>query len=199
MGFFQYIKSKEFLLTIISIAAISILLFFGLGRWMNSYTNHDEKIQVPNLEKLSLSETEKALFDANLSLFVIDSASFNPDFPPKSVIEQDPEAGDFVKENRKIYLTLNPSNYRKVEIPNVLDQTKRQVVTRLKSAGFRIGEERFIPDLGKNVVRMLEIKGQEITPGDLLPKNTLIDLVLGDGLDGKVIDTLATLDSIPNE
>jgi hypothetical protein len=32
------------------------------------------------------------------------------------------------------------------------------------------------------VVRGLEIKGTQIEPGDRLAKNTIIDLVLGDGL-----------------
>ena len=134
----------------------------------------------------------------DLTFVVIDSASFNPDYPPKSVIEQNPEPGDFVKKNRKIYLTLNPSDYRKIEVPEVLDQTKRQVVTRLKSAGFRIGKERFIPDLGKNVVRMLEMKGKELKPGKKISKNSIIDLVLGDGLEGKQMDSIVKLDIVPN-
>ena len=198
MGFFQYIKSKEFLVTIISIFAIIFLLIFGLGSWLNHYTHHNEKIEVPNLEKMSLFETKRELYKYDLTFVVIDSASFNPDYPPKSVIEQNPEPGDFVKKNRKIYLTLNPSDYRKIEVPEVLDQTKRQVVTRLKSAGFRIGKERFIPDLGKNVVRMLEMKGKELKPGKKISKNSIIDLVLGDGLEGKQMDSIVKLDIVPN-
>lgn len=199
MGFFQYIKSKEFLVTIISLIAIIVLLIFGLSSWLNYYTHHDEKIEVPNLEKMSLFETQRELYKSNLTFVVIDSVSFNPEYPPKSVIEQNPEPGDFVKKNRKIYLTLNPSNYRKVEVPDVLDQGKRQVVTKLKSAGFRIGKERFIPDLGKNVVRKLEVKGVELKPGKKLSKNSIIDLVLGDGLEDKEMDSITKLDNIPNE
>ncbi|MEN8124135.1 MAG: PASTA domain-containing protein [Bacteroidota bacterium] len=191
MGFFQYFKSKEFLVTIISILAIIFLLIFGLSSWLNYFTHHNEKIEVPDLKKLSLFETNRELYKVNLTFVVIDSASFNPDYPPKSVIEQNPEPGDFVKKNRKIYLTLNPSDYRKIEVPEVLDQTKRQVVTRLKSAGFRIGKERFIPDLGKNVVRKLEIKGKELKPGMKIAKNSIIDLVLGDGLESKQKDSIA--------
>ena len=187
---FQYIKSKEFLRTIISIIVIVLLLIFGLMKWLNYHTKHDKKIEVPNLDKLTLDKTEKVLQKINLNFIVIDSASFNPKYPPKSVIEQNPVAGDFVKENRKIYLTLNPSGYRKITIPNVLDQTKRQVVIQLKSVGFRIGKERFIPDLGKDVVRGLEINNKEIMPGNKLPKNTIIDLVLGDGLEERKRDTL---------
>ncbi len=183
MGIFGYVKSKEFLRTVILIVAVSFLLIFLLGKWLNYHTKHDQRVAVPNLEKLSLEDTEEKLTTLSLRYVVIDSASFNPKFPPKSVIEQNPAAGDFVKENRKIYLTLNPSDYRKISVPNVIDNTKRQVVTQLKSVGFEIGKERYIPDLGKDVVRGLEVNGKKIDPGVRLPKNTKIDLVLGDGLE----------------
>ncbi len=190
MNLIQYIKSKEFLRTLIMILVLVIILIFGLSKWMGYHTKHDVQIKVPNLEQLSLEDTEKALNKVKLNFVVIDSASFNPKFPPKSVIEQNPTAGDFVKENRKIYLTLNPSGYRKVTIPNVIDQTKRQVVIQLRSMGFRIGKERYIPDLGKDVVRGLENKGVTIKPGEKLPKNTLIDLVLGDGFEDRKLDSI---------
>lgn len=185
MNIINYFKSKEFLRTVITVVAVLLVLIFGLNKWLHFYTNHNEKIVVPNLEKYSLEETEEILDKLNLHYVVMDSASFNPDFPPKSVIEQNPAAGDFVKENRKIYLTLNPSDYGKVTVPNILGQTKRQVVIQLKSIGFRIGKDRYIPDLGKDVVRGLEINTNPIAPGDKLPKNTLIDLILGDGLEEK--------------
>lgn len=182
MNLVQYLKSKEFLRTIILIIAISLIFLFGLVKWLNYHTKHDERITVPNLEMLSLAETEKILEEAKLNYVVIDSASFNPKFPPKSVMEQNPLAGDFVKENRKIYLTLNPSDYRKMTVPDVLGQTKRQVVIQLKSLGFRLGKERYVKDLGRDVVRGLEIDNKKIEAGSKLSRNTVIDLVLGDGL-----------------
>jgi len=182
MSFFQYLKSKEFLRTIISILVLIVILVFGLMKWLDNYTKHDEKIKVPNLEQLSLSETQKELRDLSLNFVVIDSASFNPKFPPKSVIEQNPIAGDFVKENRKIYLTLNPSGYRKIVIPNVLEGiTKRSVIIQLKSLGFRIGEDIYISGEYKDVVRGLEVNGKRVKPGEKLPKNTVIHLVLERG------------------
>jgi len=182
MKILKYIKSKEFLRTIIFMIVVVIIMFFGLSKWMHYYTKHDQKIAVPNLEKLSTSEAEKILSDTNLTFYVLDSASFNPKFPPKSVISQNPSAGDFVKEKRKIYLTLNPSTYRKITVPKVIGLTKRQVVIQLKSTGFKIGKELYIKDLGLDVVRSLEVNKRKIKPGDKLPKNTTIDLILGDGL-----------------
>ena len=38
--------------------------------------------------------------------------------------------GSFVKEKRKIYLTLNPSKYRDITIPDLNGQSKRQAITQ---------------------------------------------------------------------
>jgi len=78
-------------------------------------------------------------------------------------------------------LTINPSGYKKIPIPDLFDKTKRQVETHLKSIGFRIGKYQFVPDIGKDVVRKMKYKGKALKKGDLVPKNSVIDLVLGDG------------------
>lgn len=181
-GLFQFIKSKTFFIQI-GIAIVSLLIFvFVLQWWLGVTTNHSQKIQVPNLHKMSLADVEKKLDELNLDFIVIDSASFNPDYPKKSVIEQNPETGDFVKENRKIYLTLNPSKYRDVEIPDLNGRTRRQATTHLRSVGFLVGNDvTWVSDIGKNVVRGLKYKGNKIQPGSKLPKKTTIDLILGDG------------------
>ena len=123
--------------------------------------------------------------ELDLDFVVIDSASFNPNYPKKSVIEQTPEPGDYVKEKRKIYLTLNPSKYRDIAIPSVLGRTKRQATTHLQSIGFKVGTDyTYVPDIGKDVVRGLSHKGIKVKPGFKFPKNTTIDLILGDGNGG---------------
>ncbi len=200
MGFFKYLTSKEFLVTLISIIAIVVLSVFGLGRWMNSFTHHDEKIEVPNLEKLSLAETEQVLTKKNLNFVVIDSASFNPEYPPRSIIEQNPEAGDLVKMDRKIYLTLNPSNYRKIKVPEVLRQPTRQAISHLKAAGFKIGEKTYVKGKWKGLVKGLRFNNRKIEPGDILPKYSVIDMVIWDDAPEEVIiDSITQLKNISNE
>ena len=78
------------------------------------------------------------------------------------MIEQTPEAGDFVKEKRKIYLTLNPSKYRNVTIPDLNGRTKRQATTHLRSKGFIVGSKpTYVNDIGKDVVRGLKFKTEK--------------------------------------
>jgi len=182
MSLIQFIKSKSLLKQLV-IAFVGFIIFaFVLIKWLNISTNHDQKIEVPNLEKMSLMSVENILEDLDLNFVVIDSASYNPDYPKKSVIDQSPEIGSFVKEGRKIYLTLNPSGYADVEIPSILGKTKRQATSHLRAVGFRIdSEDIYVRDIAKNVVRGLLFNGKEIKEGDKIPKNTVIRLKLGDG------------------
>jgi len=182
MSLIQFFKSKSFFIQL-AIAFVGLILFvFIVMKWLNISTNHDQKIEVPSLEKMSLLKVENKLEDLDLNFVVIDSASYNPEYPPKSVIEQSPEAGDFVKEGRKIYITLNPSGYKDVEVPNLLGKTKRQVTSQLLAIGFRISsEEIYVHDIAIDVVRGLRFEGKKLKVGDKIPKNSLITLKLGDG------------------
>ena len=178
----QFLKSKTFLRQIIIAVVVTLIFIFFLQWWLGYTTNHKQKIQVPNLHKLSLEEVDKKLGELDLRAVVIDSASYNPDYPKESVIEQSPEKGSFVKEKRKIYLTLNPSKYRVIAIPDLNGKTLRQATTHLRSIGFNVGTNyTYVPDIGKDVVRGLKQGNNQISLGDKLPKNTTIDLILGDG------------------
>ena len=134
-----------------------------------------------DLHKMSLIDVENTLKELNLDFLVIDSVSFNPNYPKKSVIDQTPDVGDFVKEKRKIYLTLNPTKYRDISVPDLNGRSKRQAMTQLQSIGFKIGDFYYVQDIGKNVVRGLEFNGKKIKSGSKLEKNSIVDLILGDG------------------
>ncbi|MBE7640393.1 PASTA domain-containing protein [Salegentibacter sp. BLCTC] len=181
MGFFKFIFSKTFLIQLIMAAILVIAIAFLALRWLDYSTNQDQRIAVPDLAKQSLDEVEDKLAAQNLRFEIMDSANFNPDFPRYSVIEQVPEAGQFVKENRKIYLTLNPSGYRKVMIPDLIRKTRRQAEPTLRSLGFEIGDVSYKPDIAEDAVLELRHKGKKLEPGDELMKTSTIDLVLGDG------------------
>lgn len=185
MNIFQFFQSRPFLKQLVITFIGFIVLVFVLKTVLKFATNHDQKIEVPDLHKLSIEEAEIRLKDLNLDFKVIDSASYNPTYPKISVIEQNPEAGEFVKAKRKIYLTLNPSRYKDVTIPNLNGRTKRQAISELQAIGFIVGNQFiYINDIGKDVVRGLRYEGNILNPNDKLPKNSIIELVLGDGLSG---------------
>ena len=180
MNFIRFLVSRSFFIQI-GIAVISLSIFIIIIKWWLGFTtNHEQKIQVPNLNKMSLTNVETTLKELNLDFLVIDSASYNPKYPKQSVIEQTPESGSFVKEKRKIYLTLNPSKYRDITIPDLNGQSKRQAITQLQSIGFKIGKFLYIRDY-KDVIRGLKSNGKKLKSGSKLEKNAVIDLIMGDG------------------
>ncbi|MDA8594944.1 MAG: PASTA domain-containing protein [Flavobacteriaceae bacterium] len=181
MNFIKFLYSKTFLINLaVAIVVIGATLFATM-KYLEVSTRHGEKIEVPDLSKLSVSEAETVLADLSLRVSVMDSASFNPNYPPLSVVEQKPKAGEDVKENRKIYLTLNPSKYQNIAIPNILGKTKRQALSELQATGFNIGEFIYVRDIGLDVVRGVIYEGKEVKIGQKLPKYAVLDLKLGDG------------------
>ncbi len=181
MGLFKFIFSKTFLIQLVLAFLAIIVIAFLTMKWLKISTNHDERIEVPNLSMLSLRAVEGKLDEMHLHYEVMDSANYNPDYPKYAVIDQVPAPGKFVKENRKLYLTLNPSGFRKIVVPDMVRRTRRQVEPTLRSLGFEIGDVTYKPDIAKDAVLELRHKGKLIEPGDELMKTSVIDLVLGDG------------------
>ena len=182
MKLFKFIFSKVFLVQLILAVVVSVGLVFGALKYLDIKTNHNETIEVPDLSKFELDIVDKKLEEMNLRREVLDSANYNPNFPPYSVLDQVPKPGKKVKENRKIYLTLNPSGYIDVEIPEgLIRNTRRQVEPTLIALGFKIGEIINRPDIAKGAILELRHKGEELNAGDYLPKTSTIDLVVGDG------------------
>ncbi|WP_103071952.1 PASTA domain-containing protein [Aquimarina sediminis] len=178
---FKFLYSKIFLIQLVLAVAMLAILSYVALQWLESTTNHNQRIVVPSLSKKTLDEVAQTLEAKDLRYEVQDSANFNPDYPRFSVIEQNPTAGSEVKENRKIYVTLNPSGYRKIEVPNVVQRTRRQAEPKLKALGFEIGDVTYKPNIAKDMVLELRHKGKRLKPGTKLMKTSTIDLVLGDG------------------
>ena len=181
MSIVKFLTSKEFFKQLaIAIVAVLILVFLVL-KWLKITTNHGEFVEVPVLKGKTLDVVEIELDDKDLVMVVQDSANYNPNYPKYSVIDQNPSAGSQVKENRKIYLTLNPSGYRKVAVPDIIEKTFRQAKPTLEALGFVIGEITYKDHIAKDEVLEISYNGKRISPGTMLSKTTKIDLVLGNG------------------
>jgi beta-lactam-binding protein with PASTA domain len=185
MTFLKFLTTKAFLKQLLFAVLALIILSFLVLWWLRSTTNHGDTIEVPNLAKLSLDKVENVLDDNDLRYEILDSANYNPEYPKYSVIEQIPKAGKFVKEDRKIYLTLNPSGYRKIKVPDVTSKTERQAVPTLLASGFEIGKISTRPHISDQVLEM-RYNGVKLEPGTELQKTSKIDLIVGDGSRNRV-------------
>lgn len=181
MRLIKFLTSKVFFKQL-ALAVVAVIVFcFLILKWLDITTNNGEFVTVPNLKGKSVETVKIELEDNDLVMEIQDSANYNPSYPKYSVIEQDPIAGAQVKENRKIYLTLNPSGYRKVAVPDVVRRTFRQAKPTLEALGFTVGEITYKDDIGKDIVLDMTYDGKPINSGDMLPLKSKIDLVLGNG------------------
>lgn len=179
MTFFRFMFTRTFLKQLLLAFLAILVLGFLILWWLRITTNHNEKIPVPNLAKMTLDKVEEKLDEMDLRYEILDSANYNPNYPKYSVIDQIPKPGKFVKENRRLYLTLNPSGYSKVEVPNVLGRTRRQAEPTLLAMGFQIGKISYRPHISDNVLEM-RYNGEKLEPGTPIQKTSVIDLIVGD-------------------
>ncbi|WP_159022828.1 PASTA domain-containing protein [Formosa sp. L2A11] len=181
MSFIKFLTSKTFFLNLLlAVVAIFVLSYLTL-RWLDSTTNHGQFETVPDLTGASISVAKSELEKNTLVMEIQDSANYNPDYPKFSVIEQNPKPGFKVKENRKIYITLNPSGYRKVLVPELTNRTYRQAKPTLEALGFKVGTIKYVANIARDMVLEASHDGEKIKEGDMLPKTSKIDLVLGNG------------------
>ncbi|MGD8426444.1 MAG: PASTA domain-containing protein [Balneolaceae bacterium] len=148
---------------------------------MPDYTNYDEGITVPDVSRLSLEEAEQRLESCGLRYEVADRRS-NSAYPANYVVDQTPSATEIVKPQRKIYLTVNTAANPKVEVPNVVNLSKRNAEIQLQNYGLEVGTISFESSRFKNSVLR-----QSVEAGKTVPKGTVVDLAVSDGLGEKMV------------
>jgi len=174
--------SWKFWLNLIIILGIGYGFYhFVFNMWLDSYTNHGEAVEVPDLSKLSINEATAKLDDLGLT-YEVDSVSFDPKVKPYTVMDFYPTMGSKVKEGRRIFIKSNPRTYAPVELPDLVGKSKRLAFTQLKISDIIIRNIIYEPDLAKDAVLRILYNGKEIKPGTVLPRFAKIDLVLGRGL-----------------
>ncbi|MER3373453.1 MAG: PASTA domain-containing protein [Allomuricauda sp.] len=179
--FFNFLKSKTFFIQLgLAVVAVVVLVLLAL-QWLKGTTNHGEFVEVPDFSRMSVSEMREAVEDAGLRYQVLDSSNYNPDYPRFSILEQNPDAGSKVKSNRKIYFTVNPSGYKKVTVPDIIQVTQRNASSMLRAVGLEVERVTYIDELGKDMVYNMKHKGKYVKPGDKLPKTSKVELICGNG------------------
>ena len=180
-NFFNFLRSKTFLIQLGLALLAVVLICFATLSWLKSTTNHGEFVEVPDFSKMSVQDMRKVAEEAGLRYKVLDSTNYNPDFPRFSILDQNPTPGTKVKDNRKIYFTVNPSGYKKVTVPNIIQVTRRNASSMLRAVGLDVQRVTYIEELGKDMVYRMKYKGKYVSPGDKLPKTSKVELICGNG------------------
>lgn len=182
---FRYLFSKVFIINAVVALAIIAGLLYVVFSFLESYTMHGESITVPDFTGLKLEELDEFAENHQIQYVIVDSV-YNSKKPKGAVVDQDPPGNFQVKQNRKIYLTVNATQPQMKAVPNLIDASTRATVARLEALGFEVGELIYKPT-PKCVDCLLgfERNGKTVEPGSMVPFGSTLDLVLGQGEGGE--------------
>ncbi|WP_291136711.1 PASTA domain-containing protein [Flavobacterium sp. UBA7663] len=181
MSLFKFLTSRTFFIQAFLALAIVVGFTFLVIQFLDFRTNHGQEIKVPDLSKMKLEIAEEKLNELDLEVFLLDTVEFNADFPPFTILEQDPKAGSLVKDGRKVYVKLNAGEFTDITIPEFKDKTFRQISATIKSLTLKEGKVTYKPHIAKDVVLQIYQNGRRLRAGDKVKKNSTLDFVLGDG------------------
>lgn len=158
--------------------SVVVVLIVGAMIFLNRVTQHGKELSVPDFSNLSVSEAEYVASQAGMRVEVTDSV-FVKRMKRGAVYRQNPVPGAKVKEGRRIVLTINAVNAKKVTMPNLVGLSLRQAKAELMSRGLVLNRLVYVQDMATNNV-LRQLKGnREIEQGTMIDSESAIDLVLG--------------------
>ncbi len=181
MKIIQFLKSGSFIKQLLLAIIIVGVLVFLLINFLDFRTRHGEEIDVPDLKKMKIEIAERKLEDLGLEASILDTIDFNKDFPPYSIVEQDPEVGEKVKDGRKVYVKINAGGYAMITMPDLEEKTYRQIQATFRALGLKEGTVEYKPNMAKDLVLAVKLNGKTLKKGDKVLKNSVVDFELGDG------------------
>lgn len=174
----RFFTSRTFLIQIIIAIILVFLLIFIVLKVLEVYTRHGQSYPVPDFYGMTRPEASKVAQHNNLRIEVVDSV-FVDDIAPGAIVDQVPEAGHGVKQNRKVFVSINSTQPEMVTVPQLTDISYRQAQVLLENSGFNIGQIDYRPSQFHNLVLEVKVKGRNIKPGQSIPKGTEIDMIIG--------------------
>ncbi len=184
-----YLTRNHYSTLLIHLSLMVFLVAFILYTFFYIYlpitTNHDIMISVPDLNKETIEKVKERLEKRDLRYEIADT-SYNPEYPPLTVLQQNPKTNSLVKIHRKIYLTINSETPPKTRIPQIIDFPYTSAHTQLKNVKLKMGKPEYVTNSARNVVLKIAVNGKEYTKADLekgvyIPQGTEITLFIASG------------------
>lgn len=177
----DFVWSKHFfkhlgLIILTYMVVVSIVILY-----LDSYTNHGQKIEVPNLVGKNIQNIQALLEEKDLQYEVIEE-KYDPKKPQGTIIEQDPMptsySSVYVKEGRIIRLRISKKSDL-VEMPSLINKSERFALQVLKNRGLKYRIEYQTSSEADGAVLYQKFKGKTIKEGQKIQIGSIILLVIG--------------------
>ncbi len=159
---------RDYIFSFTFIAALGFVLVNYV--LMPVYVNWRDEVRVPSLTHTTLNEAARLLKVRNLQWTVKDTI-FRVDIEPEFIMDQYPEAGQMVKEKRRVQLTISIPP-PKQQMPNLIARTERQARIALDKLGVVI---RTVKEDSSDYFERTVVTAQSIPVG--------IPVAVGDSID----------------
>jgi len=193
MKIIRFIFSKFFWINfLLAIATLYGIFYYTMDN-LDKYTNHNIKIEVPNLLGIQINNLNDTLEKLELRYEIRDSI-YSENHPMGMIIQQDPKPHsenfpNYIKPNRNLYLTIVKKQEIYKTIPDLMSNVNSKNIgkSKLEILGFKVDlEMRNHKDRDK----VLEIRFEDeiVKAGRKLLKGATLKLIYGSGDKGKPID-----------
>lgn len=169
---------------LLAMTLVIVGLCFGVKYGLAIYTHHGEGIALPNLRGMSYAKAIEMMEEQGIYV-VANDTGYNKKMEAGCVLMQTPGAGTKVKEGRTIFVTINSTSSPAVKIPDIIDNSSfREAQAKLTALGFRLLEPKVI-DGERDWVYDVQAGGRSLQQGDMVPIETPLTLVIGNGMIGE--------------
>ena len=159
--FWSWLKKHTIAYNIVVIALVFLGLAVAAFVAMAFGTRHSARRTVPDFVGLQLNDAEYFAGRRDLEIIVNDSLHVAA-YPGGVVLDQLPKGGVVVKPGRKVYVTINSSRQRMVNVPYVAGRSLRQAKNMLETSGLTIDYLEYAEDIATNYVLAEFINGEEV-------------------------------------
>ena len=180
MKFISKIFRLPIFVHLLAITALALVAVYGVLKYIDFYTNHNQAVYVPDVRDLQIEEAAP-FFEQNQLRFTIVDSVYSRERMPGAIVELMPEANAKVKKNRIIYITINAKTEKTELIPDLIDISYREAFSKLKSIGFRDVQTKYVPGDFLNLTVGVEYDGKLVDSGTRVPLTATLFLVISDG------------------
>ena len=185
----EFPKKHPILFNLALIVVTACILVNGVLYAIDNFTGHGEYEVVPELKGMTEREVVDVLKSKSFKYEIADS-TYNNNYGPGCVVEQEPKANSKVKPLRTIYLTINAVSPRTIAMPMIVDMSCRQGKAMLEGVGFKNIRIDTIASPYKDLIVGVMADGKPVESGKRLSINTPIVISVGSGVGEIPVDTL---------
>ncbi len=194
MEFFNKVKSFVFTKYFFKQLGLVLLVYFLIVAftvfYLDTYTNHGDKVFVPNFIGQNIDKIKTDLEDLGLEYEILDSI-YDPSKPKGTILDQDPDPTKlsqvYVKEGRTIRFRVSKRT-RLVEMPSLVDKSIRFAETILKNRGLKYNISYEQTKEADGAVLEQLYKGRSVREGTRIPIGSTIHLVVGQNEGGEPVE-----------